>query len=154
MSRTDKGKECRAYLIQIEKDWNTPDKVMARALKIADKTIARLTAENEEMKPKALFADAVGETSSNILVRDLAKLLAQNGIDTGGNRLFKDLRRDGYLEKNRNIPTQRAMQLGLFKVVEHTINNGDKTFIRGTTKVTPKGQIYFINKYLKQKMGV
>lgn len=106
----------------------------------------------QEMKPKALFADAVAASNSNILIGDLAKLIKQNGHDIGQKRLFDWLRDNGYLIKygsSRNMPTQVAMNLGLFKVKESTFSNPDGSVrITKTTKVTGKGQQYFINKFL------
>lgn len=106
----------------------------------------------QEMKPKALFADAVAASNSNILIGDLAKLIKQNGHDIGQKRLFDWLRDNGYLIKygaSRNMPTQMAMNLGLFKVKESTFSNPDGSVrIIRTTKVTGKGQQYFINKFL------
>ena len=106
----------------------------------------------QEMKPKALFADAVAASNSNILIGDLAKLIKQNGHDIGQKRLFDWLRDNGYLIKygsSRNMPTQLAMNLGLFKVKESTFSNPDGSVrITRTTKVTGKGQQYFINKFL------
>ena len=106
----------------------------------------------QEMKPKALFADAVAASNSNILIGDLAKLIKQNGHDIGQKRLFDWLRDNGYLIKygaSRNMPTQVAMNLGLFKVKESTFSNPDGSVrITRTTKVTGKGQQYFINKFL------
>ncbi|MBF1116513.1 MAG: phage antirepressor KilAC domain-containing protein [Solobacterium sp.] len=152
LQRTEKGKEVRKYFIQIEKEWNSPERVMARALTIANKTIATLEIENKEMKPKALFADAVAASNSNILIGDLAKLIKQNGHDIGQKRLFDWLRDNGYLIKygsSRNMPTHVAMNLGLFKVKESTFSNPDGSVrITRTTKVTGKGQQYFINKFL------
>lgn len=152
LQRTEKGKEVRKYFIQVEKEWNSPERVMARALEIAHKTIETLKVENSEMKPKALFADAVAVSNSNILIGDLAKLIKQNGHDIGQKRLFDWLRDNGYLIKygaSRNMPTQVAMNLGLFKVKESTFNNPDGSVrITKTTKVTGKGQQYFINKFL------
>jgi anti-repressor protein len=159
MSHTEKGRECRQYLIDLEKAWNTPEQIMARALRMADKTIASLrdqvkqiSAQNEEMKPKALFADAVATADTSILIGDLAKLIRQNGYDIGQNRLFGWLRDNGYLVKHGdayNMPTQKSMDLGLFEVKERTIGNPDgSTRITRTTKVTGKGQQYFINKFL------
>lgn len=107
-------------------------------------------AKIEEDKPKVLFADAVCASQTSILVGDLAKLLKQNGVEMGQNRLFTYLRDNGYLIKNgssRNMPTQRSMDMGLFEVKESSITNPDGSIrITRTTKVTGKGQIYFINK--------
>ena len=104
----------------------------------------------ERMKPKALFADAVATADTSILVGQLAKILRQNGVQIGQNRLFSWLRENGYLGKtgnNRNLPTQRAMDLGLFEIKESTFQNPDGSVrITRTPKVTGKGQIYFIEK--------
>ena len=161
MSRTEKGKKIRDYLIDLEKAWNTPEQVMARALKIANKTIdslktdnSKLIADNERMKPKEIFADAVSTSQTSILVGDLAKLIGQNGIEIGQNRLFAWLRDNGYLIKSgerRHMPTQKSIELGLFEVKERTINNPDGSVrLTRTTKVTGKGQVYFVNKFLLQ----
>ena len=110
----------------------------------------------EEMKPKALFADSVATSKSTVLVGELAKILRGNGIDIGATRLFSWLRENGYLINRKgsdwNMPTQKAMDLGLFKIKETTINHPDgTTSISKTPKVTGKGQQYFINKFLKQR---
>ena len=107
----------------------------------------------EEMKPKAVFADAVATSHTSILVSELAKILKQNSIDMGGTRLFKWLRANDYLISRKgtdwNMPTQKSMNLGLFEVKERTIDHGDHITISKTTKVTGKGQQYFVNKFLK-----
>lgn len=160
MSRTEKGKECRQYLLDLEKAWNTPEQVMARALKMADEAIGRLKNENaalmqdvNRMKPKEIFADAVAASHTSILIGDLAKLIKQNGVEIGQKRLFAWLRDNGYLIKRKgadwNMPTQRSMEMGLFEVKESTVNNPDGSVrINRTTKVTGKGQQYFINRFL------
>lgn len=111
-----------------------------------------LAAENEEMKPKALFADAVSASHTSILIRDLAKLVKQNGVDIGQNRLFAWLRDNGYLIKSgsdKNMPTQKAMDMKLFEVKEGSyIDSKGANCITRTTKVTGKGQVYFVNKLL------
>lgn len=153
IQRNDKGKQARQYFIAVEKEYNSPEKIMARALRIADETINNLKIKIQQDKPKVLFADAVSASSSTILVGDLAKLLNQNGYATGRKRLFAELRQLGYLIKfgsSKNMPTQRAMDMGLFEVKETTINNPDGSIkISKTTKVTGKGQQYFINLFLK-----
>lgn len=151
LQRTEKGKQVRQYFIQVEKDYNSPEKIMARALLLADKKINQLQITIEQQKPKVLFADSVQASSTCILIGDLAKLLKQNGVSTGQKRLFEWLRQNGYLIKRRgadwNSPTQRSMELGLFEMTERTHNNPDGSVrITRTTKVTGKGQIYFINK--------
>ena len=109
---------------------------------------------NREMKPKAIFADAVNDSNTDILIGDLAKLIKQNGHDIGQKRLFEWMRNNGYLMKSgssKNLPTQKAMILGLFRIKERTINNPDGSIrIIKTTKVTGKGQIYFVNKFIKE----
>lgn len=160
IQRTPEGKAVRQYLIDLEKAWNTPEQVMARALKFADKEIeklkksnAGLLEDNKRMKPKEIFADAVSASHTSILVGDMAKLLKQNGVDIGQKRLFEWLREKGYLIKRKgsdwNMPTQKSMERGLFDIKESTVNNPDGSVrINRTTKVTGKGQQYFINKFL------
>ena len=117
IQRTDKGKEVRQYFIQVEKDFNSPEKIMARALKIADRKIIKLEATIEEQKPKVIFANAVSASHTSILVGDFAKLMRQNGLNFGQNRMFAWLRENGYLISRKghswNMPTQKAMDLGL-----------------------------------------
>lgn len=160
IQRSPEGKQIRQYFLDLEKAWNTPEQIFARALKMADRTIDKLKTEkaaliedNERMKPKEIFADAVTASKDSILIGDLAKILKQKGIDIGQNRLFQKLRNNGYLIQRRgpswNMPTQKSMEMRLFEVEERTITNPDgKTKIRKTTKVTGKGQQYFINKLL------
>ena len=111
----------------------------------------KLKLENEEMKPKALFADAVSTSHDSILIGQLAKLIKQNGCDIGQNRLFTWMRENEYLctkGDNYNMPTQKAMERGLFEIKERTVNNPDGSVrTTRTTKVTGKGQIYFVNKF-------
>lgn len=111
----------------------------------------KLQLENQELKPKAIFADAVSASHTSILVGELAKILKQNGINTGQKRFFEWLRDNGYLIKRKgvdyNMPTQKSMEQGLFEIKETTINHSDGHIsISKTPKVTGKGQIYFINK--------
>ena len=115
-------------------------------------TIRTQNAKLEEYKPKAIFADAVSASKSSILVRELAKILQQNGVAIGQNRLFAWLRNNGYLccyGERYNMPTQRSMEMSLFEIKETTINNPDGSIrVSRTVKVTGKGQQYFINKFL------
>ena len=125
---------------------------MARALNIANTRLSLLETTVEQMKPKALFADAVAASKTSILVGELAKILRQNHVEIGQNRLYEYLRSNGYLHRggsSRNLPTQRSMEMGLFEIKETTHTNPDGTvLITKTTKVTGKGQQYFINKFL------
>lgn len=129
----------------------TPEETMARALLIAQSTIERQTAQIAELKPKALFADAVAASDGTCLIGELAKMLRQNGVDFGQNRLFEVLREQGFLGKsgsNRNVPTQRAMEMGLFRIKETAITHSDgHVTISRTPKVTGKGQVYFLKRF-------
>ena len=130
--------------------------IMAKAILLAQKTIEGQKAQIAEMTPKALFADAVSASSTSILVGDLAKLIRQNGLDIGQNRLFDWLRNNGYLIRAKgmswNMPTQRSMDMGLFEVKETSITHADGHIsVNKTVKVTGKGQIYFVNKLIPKK---
>mgnify|MGYP000830091838 FL=1 len=161
IQRTPEGKAVRQYLIDLEKAWNTPEQVFARALKMADEKInslkeinTSLIAENQRMKPKEIFADAVATSHTSILIGDLAKLICQNGYQIGQKRLFEWLRENNFLIKNgssKNMPQQRYVEQGLFEVKESNVQNPDGSVrITRTTKVTGKGQIYFVNKFLER----
>ena len=155
IQRTDKGKQARQYFIQLEKAWNNPEMVVQRALQIQTKKVEALQLENEQLRPKALFADAVSVSHTSILIGELAKLIKQNGVDVGAKRLFSWLREKGYLIKRNgtdwNMPTQKSMDLELFEVKETTIARSDGSVsISKTPKVTGKGQIYFVNKFLSE----
>lgn len=125
--------------------------LMAQALIAAHEELEHKAAQIEEMTPKAVFADAVRASKSSILIGELAKILRQNGVAMGQNRLFEWLRKNGYLisraGSDRNMPTQRAVEMGLLEIKETTICHSDgHTSISKTPKVTGKGQIYFVNK--------
>lgn len=178
MSHSKYGKVYRKYFIEVERRWNDPQEVIKRGyaylqnenlqLKIENKSLHNenklLTADNEEMKPKAIFADAVSASDTPVLVGELAKMLKQNDVNwivvdgkryaMGPNNLFKWQRANGYLISRKgtdyNMPTQRSMQLGLFKIKESSHIAGDGSIkIAKTPKVTGKGQIYFVNKFTK-----
>ena len=121
-------------------------------------TVKALNKQIEEDKPKVLFANAVETAQNSILIGDLAKLIKQNGVNIGQKRLFDWMRENGYLIKNgtsKNMPTQKAMDLKLFEIKERTVNNPDGSVrITKTTKVTGKGQSYFINKFLAGRKEV
>lgn len=159
IQRSEKGRQYRQYFLDLEKAWNTPEQIMARALKMANHTIDSLKNQNaglledvKRMKPKEIFADAVACSQTSILIGDLAKILKQNGIDIGQKRLFEKLRSEGFLIKggsSKNMPTQRSMEMGLFEVKEGTyVDSSGRNVTTKTTKVTGKGQQYFINRYL------
>ena len=173
IQRSEIGKKCREYFLEIERQWNTPEAVMSRALKYANARLEAITQQNqqlhekvndqaqliEEMKPKALFAEAVETSKQSILIGDFAKILKQNGYNFGQNRLFDFLRDNGFLIKawnaSRNMPTQKSMELGLFEVKERTINNPDGSIrLTKTTKMTGKGQIYFMNGFASGKFKI
>lgn len=163
LQRNERGKQARQYFIQLEKDWNSPELVMARALKMANSRIGSLEERTihleqkiEQDRPKVVFADAVSVSKGAILIGDLAKILRQNGVEMGQTRLFQWLRENGYLIKQKgsayNMPTQKSMELGLFKIKETCVTHSDgHTSINRTPKVTGKGQIYLVNKILKKQ---
>ena len=138
----------------VAKQDETPEQIMARAVLVAQDTIERQKKQIEELKPKALFADAVAASDGTCLVGELAKMLKQNGVNIGQNRLFSWLRENGYLGKtgsNRNVPTQRAMEQGLLRIKETAVTHSDgHVTINRTPKVTGKGQRYFIDVFAKR----
>ncbi|MGQ2286729.1 phage antirepressor KilAC domain-containing protein [Leuconostoc suionicum] len=158
LQRNEKGKQVRNYFIQVEERYkelaSDPSYQMALGLKASQQLLEHKDKIIAEMKPKALFADAVSASQTSILVGELAKLLKQNGIDTGANRLFTWLRENGYLIRRKgtdyNMPTQKSMEMGLFEIKEHNhINSNGVNVTTKTPKVTGKGQQYFINKFLQ-----
>ena len=160
IQRSDIGKQCRQYFLKIEEQWNSPEAIMSRALQMANRKLddlknvnLKLTTQIEEDKPKVIFANAVAAAKTSILVGDLAKLIKQNGVDIGQRRLFAWLRENGYLIKRKgndyNMPTQRSMEMKLFEIKETAVTHSDgHVTVNKTTKVTGKGQQYFINKFI------
>lgn len=132
----------------------TPEQLMAKALMVAQKIIDEKDKLLQEQKPKVLFAEALETSNNSILVGELAKILKQNGLEIGQNRLFQWLRDNNYLIRRgeaRNMPTQYSMELGLFEIKVRTINNPDGSIRETKTpKVTAKGQIYFVNKLMNE----
>ena len=168
IQRNEKGRQAREYFLQVEKSWNTPELVFARALQMANKKLELqklviseqkvvIEAKNkqlEEAKPKVVFADAVSDARNAILMRDLAKLIRQNGVDIGEKRLYKWMRENGYICTTDCSPTQRAMDMGLFAIKVSTVNYGGTIPMeKRTTLVTGKGQVYFVNKFLAEKVA-
>jgi anti-repressor protein len=139
----------KGYMIAGKDD--SPEEILARAVLVANDTISRMKSQIDMDRPKVIFAEAVDASHTSILTGDLAKLLRQNGVEMGQNRLFAWMRDNGYLMKfgeSRNMPTQYAMELGLFEIKERTVNNPDGSIrITKTPKITGKGQIYFVNKF-------
>ncbi len=165
LQRTEISSTIRKCFITVEEQMNNPDFIMARALQMSNKRISdlqnhnfKLVAKINEDKPKVIFADSVTTSHTSILIGDLAKILKGNGISIGQNRLFEWLRNNEYLIKRKgtgfNTPTQKAMDLGLFEVKETVINHSSGyTSINKTTKVTGKGQVYFVNKFLDKSVN-
>ena len=159
LQRTEKGKECRQYFIKIKEAWNTPEMIIARAHQILqarlDEAVSRvslLESKIEEDAPATNLGYAVTAADDSILVREMAKILKQNGYDTGEQRFFETLRREGFLIKSgsdRNMPTQRALEMGLFTIKENVHVTPSGSFTTRTTMVTGKGQSYFVNRYCK-----
>lgn len=138
----------------MEQQLNTPELQMAQGILAAQRLIEQKDKLIKEMKPKALFADAVASSQTSILVGELAKLLKQNGIDIGQQRLFTWLRENGYLIRRNgsdwNMPTQRAMEQGLFEIKESNVQNPDGSIrITRTPKVTGRGQVFFVTKFIE-----
>ena len=147
MSRTEKGKQCRQYLIDLEKAWNTPEQIFARALKLADETIKNLTVDVERMKPKEEFFDAVTDSKDAISMSDVAKVL---DFGKGRNTLFKILRQERILQAD-NRPYQEYIDRGYFRVVEQKYDKGyGETGINIKTLVFQKG-IDYIRKLLERR---
>lgn len=156
--------EARAILINRWEELETQSKFqipqsMSEALMLAAKQAEQLENQQkqlEEQKPKVLFAESVSQAYNSMLIRELAIILAQNGAEIGEKRLFDYLRSNGYLirrsGKDRNTPTQRSIEMGLFTVAERTFNNSQGSFIAKTTYVTGKGQQYFVNKFLSNQL--
>ena len=151
-----------AYLTpqKIEEVLSDPDMIIKLATSLKEERSKRLELqnENESLKPKALFADAVNTSNSSILIGELAKILKQNGAEIGKNRLFSWLCENGYLicrnGTDYNMPSQKAMELGLFKIKETVITHSDGHIsVNKTPKVTGKGQIYFVNKFINNKLS-
>lgn len=158
IQRSEKGKEARQYFLQIEKLWNSPEMVIKRAMDFQQQKIVQLEAKVKADEKKVFLAEAIQVSENAILVKDLATLLSQRGLDIGQNRLFEILREKGYLLSSKtywNKPSQKSMEMKLFEVMTrlHTSNDGS-TKIKYTPKVTGKGQFYFINKLLGEKKAI
>lgn len=159
LQRSEKGKQARQYFIEIEKAYISRFQLpqsYSEALRLAADQAEEIEKQNrliEEQKPKVVFADAVATSAQSCLIGELAKILRQNGIEIGQNRLFDYMRDNGYLcryGERKNQPTQKAMEMELFEVKKTSITKPNGTIlITATTKVTGKGQVYFVNKLLR-----
>ena len=161
MSKTEKGKEVRKYFIQVEKDWNSPDMIMHRALEVSNSRIKLLTAKNRSLESKnqdlqdkidrdaedVTFAKAIRYSNHSIKVRELAAILTQNGFQIGQNQLYQLLRLEHYISKHGTLPMGDKIKRGYFRV-SHGVKNGHAW---STTLVTPEGQKHIINKALRGK---
>lgn len=159
LQRTEQGRIIRRHLIAVEEAWNSPDAVINRALKISNARVQSLMADVKNLEsrialdaPKVLFADSVTASATDIHVGELAKILKQNGFDTGRTRLFELLRKDGFIMKAQsgeyNTPTQKSMNMGLMRIEEQTYTvAGEPPRIRKIPLITGKGQIYFVQRY-------
>lgn len=161
MSKTEKGKEVRKYFIQVEKDWNSPDMIMHRALEVSNSRIKLLTAKNQSLASKnkdlqdqidrdaenVTFAKAIRYSNHSIKVRELAAILTQNGFQIGQNQLYQLLRLEHYISKHGTLPMGDKIKRGYFRV-SHGVKNGHAW---STTLVTPEGQKHIINKALRGK---
>ncbi|MFQ9509538.1 MAG: phage antirepressor KilAC domain-containing protein [Lachnospiraceae bacterium] len=161
MSRTEQGKKCRQYLIDLEKAWNTPEQVFARALKMAERKIDELKENNtallkdvNRMKPLAEFGQSLSKSKTSILIREMAKIITQStGISMGEKKFYSWLRENKYIMQGSTEPYQRRVEQGLFeRKANGTFTRSDgTTYTSYTTYVTPKGQQYFINKFLAER---
>ena len=161
MSKTEKGKEVRKYFIQVEKDWNSPDMIMHRALEVSNSRIKLLTARNQSLETKnkdlqdkidrdaddVVFAKAIRYSNHSIKIRELAAILTQNGFQIGQNQLYQLLRLEHYISKHGTLPMGDKIKRGYFRV-SHGVKNGHAW---STTLVTPEGQKHIINKALRGK---
>ena len=154
VENSEQGRKIRRYFIEVEKKARNMFEI-PKTLPEALRKAAELAEQLEQQKPKVLFAESVETSKNSVLINELAKISKQNGVEIGQNRLFDRLRNEGYLIKqkgqNWNLPTQKSMEMGLFEVKKTVVNKPDGTPItRPTTKVTGKGQVYFVNKFLKE----
>ena len=162
LQRNEKGKQARQYFIKCEEAWNSPEMILARANQIQSHMIEDYTKKIEllenkvkEDKPKVIFADAVATSQSSILIGDLAKLIKMNGVVTCQKIFFNFMRENGFLIKQKgesyNLPTQKSMYMELFEIKETAVTHSDGHIsVNKTSKVTGKGQQYFINVFLSE----
>lgn len=157
LQRNERGKQAREYFIKCEEAWNSEDMVLARALQIQNKKILGykehievLENKIKEDAPRVSFAETIEKASNCILVREFSKIIANEGIHLGEKSLYKWFREKGFIFKNSTEPMQSAVQRGLFKVSERVIKAVTGDIVRSTTKITGKGQIYFLGLLKKE----
>lgn len=152
IQRNEKGKMFRQYFIQVEKDYNSPERTIQRALLYSQAQVKKLEAKIEEDRPRVSFAETIEKSSDSILVRELSKILANENIHIGQNKLYSLLREWGYIFQNSTEPTQKAVQQGLFKINERVIKSVKGDILSRTTMVTGKGQVFLLDKI--KRMGL
>lgn len=152
IQRNEKGKMFRQYFIQVEKDYNSPERTIQRALLYSQAQVKKLEAKIEEDRPRVSFAETIEKSSDSILVRELSKILANENIHIGQNKLYSLLRQWGYIFQNSTEPTQKAVQQGLFKINERVIKSVKGDILSRTTMVTGKGQVFLLDKI--KRMGL
>lgn len=152
IQRNEKGKMFRQYFIQVEKDYNSPELTIQRALLYSQAQVKKLEAKIEEDRPRVSFAETIEKSSDSILVRELSKILANENIHIGQNKLYSLLREWGYIFQNSTEPTQKAVQQGLFKINERVIKSVKGDILSRTTMVTGKGQVFLLDKI--KRMGL
>ncbi|ALS76879.1 oxidoreductase [Planococcus rifietoensis] len=158
IQRSEKGKEARQYFLQIERFWSSPEMVIKRAMDFQQQKIVQLEAKVKADEKKVFLAEAIQVSENAVLIKDLATILSQRGLNMGQNRLFEVLREEGYLLNSKaywNKPSQRSMNMKLFEIQTrlHTSSDGT-TYTKYTPKVTGKGQLYFINKFLSERLAI
>lgn len=152
IQRNAKGKMFRQYFIQIEKEYNSPERTIQRALLYSQAQVKKLEAKIEEDRPRVSFAETIEKSSDSILIRELSKILANENIHIGQNKLYSLLRQWGYIFQNSTEPTQKAVQQGLFKINERVIKSVKGDILSRTTMVTGKGQVFLLDKI--KRMGL
>lgn len=151
IQRTEKGKQARQYFIQIEKLWNSPEAIMKRALEYADRKMIELQTRLDKQQPLVAFAETCMTSDKSLLVREVAKLCSKNGIITGERRLWQKLRDWKLVFSNKNEPYQEYIDRGYFEITQGVKENSKGAFTWLTMRVTPKGQIYIINRLKKEQ---
>jgi|SRR5690606_4021402 len=151
IQRTEKGKQARQYFLQIEKLWNSPEAIMKRALEYADRKMLELQSQIDRQQPLVAFAETCMTSDKSLLVREVAKLCSKNGIVTGERRLWQKLREWKLVFANKNEPYQEYIDRGYFEIAQGVKESSKGAFTWLTMRVTPKGQVYIINRLRKEQ---